>query len=434
MQRKLQLICKAILITCITMGSLIGCNKTPTVKPVSSESKEEATKNFLNSNYSNLNIMDDKDYSSFRLLNTDLKNDVFLMGNLIGTKTSEDLGFKFLKYFKENAGVRYYIQEAPYSLTARLNEYLSSGDERILNDIFKLVKGTMMWNKSEYDKWKKIYEYNKSLPKNEQIIVIGIDAEYDSGGAIKFMHSLIPESTAPNKIEPIIKELNNLYVNPNTMEKAKKDFCTNLKQSITENRDIYNGYFGDKLFDLELVNDNILAGFDFSSAYSKSANEYNTVRSKNMYENFKKIYARVQNTGKFYWEFQSNPAYIFQKSHKGVDYLGSLINSESSPVKGKVLSIMSIYKNCDSMYQGQNGKYSRTTVTNYAAFDNPLDSFIETDNTLFKLNGDNSPFEKDLIWPDNYFDPGTRQGNEVTTDYYQYIVVIKNSKATEPLE
>lgn len=417
-------------------GGLTGCNKTSPGKPASTETKEVPIKDFLDKNYSSLDIDDDKNYSSFSLLNSDLNsNQLFLLGGFTGTKTNEGLRLKILKYFKENAGVRYYIQDIPYSFSSILNEYLSTGDEKILDDLFKSVKGTILWSKANYDNCKKLYEYNKSLPKNEQIIVIGIDAEYGSETVFKFMNSLIPGTSAPSKIEPVIKELNNLYANPTNNVKIIKDFSTNLKKSIDENTDVYKEYFGDKFFDFKLTSDNILAGFEIESTYSKGENEFNKVRNKTFYENFKKIYSQIQNTGKFYGEFETNPGSVFQKTHKNIDYFGALVNGESSPVKGKVLSIMSIYKNCDFMIlQNSNGKYSRRTITNYASIDNPLDPFIEADVTLLRLKGEGSPFEKDLIWTDNYYDPGTRQGDETTTDYYQYITVIKNSKAVEPLE
>lgn len=427
--------CTVVLIICVIIASLTGCNKTLSVKPVSGEISEVSIKNYLDKNYSSLNVSDDKNYSSFSLLNNELNNNqVFLLGSIAGTKTNEDIGTKLLKYFKESAGVRYYIQDIPYSLAGLLNEYLASGDDKILDDTFKSVKGTMLWNKADYDKWKKIYEYNKSLSKNEKIIVIGIDAEFGGGTVFKFMHSFVPNTAAPSKIQPVMKELNDLYTSPTNNDKTIKDFSTDLKKSIDENTDVYKGYFGDSFFDLEFINDNILAGFEIANAYSKGENEFNKVRNKILYDNFKKLYSRIQNTGKFYGELQSNPGEIFQKTHKNIDYFGALINSKDSPVKGKILSIMPLYKNCDFMVQTQNGKYSRRTISNYASIDNPLDPFIDDDITLFRLKGDASPFQKDLIWPDNYFDPGTRRGSETTTDYYQYAVVIKNSKAVESLE
>lgn len=435
MERRIRSICSILLIIYILAGGLTGCNKTSSVKSESAETKEVTIKNFIEKNYSSLDVNDDRNFSSFSLLNNDLNNnEVFLLGSLIGTKADEDAGLKFLKYFKENAGVRYYIRDIPYSFAGLLNEYLARGDDKILDDIFKSVKGSIMWNKADFDKWKKIYEYNKSLPKNERILVIGIDAEYGSGTVFKFMHSLIPNTTAPSKIQPIMKELNDLYVTSTNNDNAIKSFSTDLKNSIDENRDIYKGYFGDRLFDFEFANNNILAGFEITNTYSKGANEFNKMKNKIWYNNFKELYSHIQNTGKFFGELQSNPAGVFQKTHKDIDYLGTLMNTQDSPVKGKVLSIMPLYKNSDFMIQSENGKYSKRTFSNYASLDNPLDPFIDADITLFRLKGDNSPFHKDLIWPDNYFNPGTRQGKEVTTDYFQYIVVVKNSKAAEPLE
>ena len=58
---------------------------------------------------------------------------------------------------------------------------------------------------------------------------------------------------------------------------------------------------------------------------------------------------------------------------------------------------------------------------------NILDKYSKTNITLFKLNRANSPFNNKT-----YFVKGPNGG--CTTDYFEYIILIKNSKGTVPLE
>lgn len=59
-----------------------------------------------------------------------------------------------------------------------------------------------------------------------------------------------------------------------------------------------------------------------------------------------------------------------------------------------------------------------------------LGNEAKDESTLFKLNGRDSPFDKKLLWPIVHKIP---EGG-VTTDYFQYIILIRNSKALTSLK
>lgn len=58
---------------------------------------------------------------------------------------------------------------------------------------------------------------------------------------------------------------------------------------------------------------------------------------------------------------------------------------------------------------------------------NIIDKYLDKDFTLFKLNGKRSPFAQEL-----YFVESPDGG--VTTDYFQYVLIIKDSKGATPIE
>jgi hypothetical protein len=101
------------------------------------------------------------------------------------------------------------------------------------------------------------------------------------------------------------------------------------------------------------------------------------------------------------------------------------MNGNDSPVKDKVLSIIYLYKNC--MYMNRED-YSREHIDSYKSAD--FNKYFMKPITLFKFKGENSPFENSLIWPMT----GQAAKDGVTTDYFQYIVVVVNSTPTDPLD
>lgn len=429
MVKKIKVMFRIAVVLCIALVMLTGCNSTK-VKPTSNENKVNSDKEYLEHNYMPLAMDDNNDVASLKLLDGDLNKELFLTGQIYGVKANTDLELKFLKYLNEKADVKYYLQEIPYSSSISINEYIKTGDEKILQELFSAAKGGVLWSKEEYAKWKMVYEFNKSLPSNKKITVLGIDIEQNPITAFKYMKSMLPQDAPNPKIDGAIKELKDAVNISIDNGNAIKAFSERLKNSINENRDVYKLYLRDKAFDFEMINNNVLNAVDVFS--SKDANEYNKTRGKKMYENFKYIYSNMPQKGKIYGQvFIYN---MFLKSHKGIDYFATLLNGSDSPVKDKLVSVMYTYKNCDYMVMGQNGAYTSRPISNYRTDNNSLDSIIKDNIALVKLNGEDSPFAKDLLWIESTFYPGTRSGNEVTTDYYQYVVIIKNSPAQTPLD
>lgn len=99
-------------------------------------------------------------------------------------------------------------------------------------------------------------------------------------------------------------------------------------------------------------------------------------------------------------------------------------------MKGKILSVIYVYKDCKEM---MNKDYREIDLTTCNYNEKLISLFLKTDITLFKLNGKNSPFEQSLFLFLSEKFCGSKPSEGVTTDYFQYVVFIKNSKATTPL-
>lgn len=401
-----------------------------TVKILNSEEKVEKNvkvESFLEKNHSALDLEDNDDFSSFQLLDNDLKDkEIFFTAENHAIKANSELELKFLKYFKEKADINYYLMELSYSDSCFLNQYLKTGDESILEEMYKPLKGTFAWNKQGYEYWNKVYEYNKTLPDDKKIKIVGIDIEHQSVNALKYMNSVLPNKKVPDEIKSNIEEFNSIinsgYLDENRADERLYKFCSELKSSMETNKNVYEQYLEDNFFGFQLANENIINRIDIVS----SEEDFNEIRDKKIYENFIKVYNHLPK-GKYYGQWGLN--HVFQREQGGVSWLAASMNGNDSPVKDKVLSIIYLYKNC--MYMNRED-YSKEHIDSYKSAD--FNKYFIEPITLFKLKGENSPFENSLIWPMNPYHTGQPAKDGATTDYFQYIVVVVNSTATEPLD
>jgi len=368
--------------------------------------------------------------SQFSLLEADLAdNVVFFTAENHGVNGNYVLRIAFLKYFKQKTDFRYILAEMPHSGAHRLNQYLETTNETILDDYYKSLKGTFVWSREGYDYWKDVCEFNKSLPQDRKLTVVGVDLEFQWDVALQYIHAAMSNTKPPSETKPILKELNSLLEEERPVGHKVKSFADRLKHSMTNKEAIHRRIFGDRYFDICLVTDNILATFQAR----KNVKRFNQLRDKQMFENFLRIYPIIEK-GKFYDQWGLSHA--FQSSQAGVKWFAAnLAKDNRSPVKGKVLSIVYIYKNCKFMLRNRRkGTYSVQNLDTSGSDATVFQEYLTTRFTLFRLNGQNSPYNTKLIWPfigEQWGLGPPAQG--VTTDYFQYLLVIKDSLANTPM-
>lgn len=380
---------------------------------------------YIKENYSLINPDKENDFSDLAIMDNDLKyKEIFFTGEAHGIKANVKLNMKFLKYFKEKTDFKYYLCELSYSDAYFLNKFLENGDMKILEDMYKPLKGTFAWNKDSYNQWKELYEFNKSLPEDKKIQVVGIDIEHQPVNALRYMNSVLPKKEAPKEISSILGELNTIWNGKGNVDDNELGrYCEKLKKDIEQKENIYKQYLGEDFLGFKLVNENILYR---NEAYSARGYDFDKIRDERMYENFKQVYETLPK-GKYYGQWGLN--HIFQNEQEDVKWVAAAMNGEYSQLNSKILSIAYVYDNCKYMSKEQNQTYSVGDVISYNSKQNILNGFIKQDYTLFKLNGKDSPFSSGMIWP--FVDGKPNKG--VTTDFFQYVVVIRNSQATEPL-
>lgn len=382
-----------------------------------SNSEETAIIKYLDKNTSSINLDDTLAFSSLKLLDSEIDNNsIFLSGESHSIKRNIDIELYLLKYFRQKHGVKYLLSEEGYASAQLINQYLLSGDENILNDIYKELEGTAAWSKESYNFWISVYKYNNTLPKDQRIIVVGVDIEHQLATAFKYLSMLLPSNKAPISISENIEKLRNNYKN---MEIINFSFADNLLKDIESSENTYKSYLGSNYFNFEFTLRNIINAY---KCYD-SKNKFGELRESCINNNFKKIYEYLPK-GKYYGEFGIEHTYL--SDHGGRfgrhNCFATYLNKEFEPTKGKVISIQYFYYN--SYYMTRGKVYGEEKVD-----ENPqlgiLNKVSSTDLTFMKFKSKGSPFE---IKP--YFISDPIGGS--TTDYYQFGILVKNSPATQP--
>ncbi|WP_346928668.1 erythromycin esterase family protein [Clostridium sp.] len=412
---------------------LTGCKKDESSIKLSDKGsnqsldKDQIIQSYLKENYSTIDLEDEDEFKDLAIMDSDIEGkEIFFTAELHGTKANEQLNMKFLRYFKEKTDFKYYLCETPYSDAYFINKYLETGDIKILEDIYRPLKGTFGWNKDGYNHLKKLYEYNNALPKERKIKVIGVDIEHQPINAYRFLVDVLPETDAPEEIKAVIDKIKSTF---NDLEKSdNKAFvqCSKeLQKDIEKNEDIYKEYLGENFTGFNLVNLNVLNQIE---AYKHKDDhvDWDNTRDKMIYENFQTLQKELPK-GKYYGQWGLN--HTFQSKEKDIMWFGSYLNSEDSIFKDKILTVVYNYDQCEQMGRTQDGGYNTVDLNLIYNEIKKANDLLEGDLNIYKLTGDNSPF-KELPMNCTY---NGEELKESMLDFFQYIVCIRDSKATEPL-
>lgn len=428
---------------------LVNCNnkdinKNNTESTVSQTGKEglnviddEVYINYLKNNNSTLDIEDNNDFSSFKILDEDTKDkEMYLIGESHYVTANSTVQFKFLKYFKEKTNFKYLLCETSYLAGKKYNIFLKTGEEKLLSPYLNTVE--------ELEFWKKIYKFNKTLKNEDKIIVVAPDVG-NMQNDISYLIDTLSSKDLPKELQAhlsLIKEykeyIDKLFsVNEEDAETASMNSYTenrkkfmNIYNKVNDNISSYEDIFTESSFDIEYVLHDLKNVLDIQEQSGKQYLETGDfayilrVRDVMIGENFNKLYKKLPK-GKYFGKYGDAHTYqkeILSATNIKTRNFATEITKEGSPLEDKVITIACFYANCFSSNSGVSQPF-----TNYKG-NNPMESYVTSNNTLIKLNGKNSPYARELKW-DFVKEPYGRAEGGVTTDYFQYMIVIKNSES-----
>jgi hypothetical protein len=411
-----------VLVVCygVVSGILTGCS----ADDLSGSMEAQEARTFVAQHHQ---ALDFSDPNSALLLESALaNNELFMAGEFHSVSTNEDVNFLLLRYFHQRAGIRYCLPEFSFAFCEIINAYLEQGDEALLRALFDQFRGTAAYHKEGFEFWRKLRAYNQTLLLQQRIRVVGTDIEHQHQTALRYYRMILPVAPAPTGINDALQGMSILF-GANFTPAQLLQRCQALRSNIDANRSVYQQYFGNNFFNLDFLISNLIQTIDVQS---RSGDDFNRVRDNYMYANFLRIYPTLPK-GKMYGEWGRN--HIYQtRANDNILWNGSMLaNDAASPVRGKVLSIAYLYQNC-SLMNRDNG--SSQGFDDYSSPEKILDSFVISSPTptarLFRLQTPirtESPFSKYLLWLAT--DTGFQRSGAVTTDYYQYAVLIQNAPA-----
>lgn len=121
------------------------------------------------------------DTFTFEIADADIAaSDLILVGEIHGTKTACEFDVDFFKHLYTNFGVRVYIAELDYVQAQLMNQFMQTGEARMLDSILQrwvVVQGRN--NKDYYDKYKALQRFYQQLPADDKFTFVGIDKVQD---------------------------------------------------------------------------------------------------------------------------------------------------------------------------------------------------------------------------------------------------------------
>ncbi len=400
----------------------------------------------------------DLDNPEFQFEEEFYSNDLFFFGFIHGSEKPQVLDLELLKTLQQH-GIRYYAPEVDYSLAYFFNQYLITGEEAFLDFACEsyLMRVPQDASIQFRDKWKKVYAYNEQVDKGDRIIVLGFDKEYSAEITLTHLAFIAPEGSTGISVIDSLKHFRNFEIEEaNIMSggpvyKSGKDweyFFATKKSKHYER--FKTEYEKDSL--LVLSHFGIYAN-DVRHLMSQSQNDY---RDYVIFNNFIKLgLPLIKGGGKIY----SNYGYfhIQQGSINGAPPLAKLIKdscdinlisligmmTNSECVKRKVKSdgrvVIKGVKFRNAKYGGYKASrsYDGDGLFEKVNGMKVLEKISGANHVmLFNLSGKGSPFNETMRFAN--FSRGGKNwkvdSEKAANDYFQYIILIKNSKSNIPLE
>lgn len=349
------------------------------------------------------------------------KYSVFLAGETNGTAKNADAEIALIKLLhEEEFGVNNILFELPHSMCIRLNEYLQTGDEEILDEVLQSIPED---NPARNDRFKKFFadlkDFNDSL-KNKKLKLFGLSAEFSNTSAkraVKMLQNIVANASEPLQFLSVSWQgLNELDTENNYSNERLSEVFDALLSTADENRGSLEAALGNDYNDYLCMVQSVAAMVSGkASAKNGAAFEENT-----MHEIFQTVYANAGKKPKFFGQFCNTHTLLVSKT-AGVDPLAKQIN-ESESLRNKVCSIRYSYKDsvCLDFATGKQHNVSQTM------YEKEFNRYVTVDGlTLLRLDAPNSIFTQQQMIINGI--------GKCTAACFQYVLLIDGSPASKKI-
>jgi hypothetical protein len=363
------------------------------------------------------------------------KSNIYWLSEAHGTASNYDIAFDLYKKVDSTVGVDYHLIESNFLQTYYLNNYIKSGNSRMLDLAFSNCVGTFAWTKEHKAYYEKIYEYEKKKPKEKRNFFVGIDIEHSYWHSHKFLiDSLLPSTISDtNKVISRIRQ-------PLRYSIDYFKYYSQLYDDILKKEGSYRLMLGEKFDVVKYLVKNIYNITYCQNLPNNSNKIWNVTRDSLIYENFKYYNERLHFKDKVSFGLWGT-GHIFQSPTKdGTTFIAAHIKNKQNEITQTGYRIL--YTKCSfNMPTFFVPKFARwifgkRKYISTKAFNNDKIWSKVSGIGFFKRRKNrnlNNPLHVDSI-PQNIDLVGNRKKGYKNHDYFQYIIHIKNSPACVPLK
>ncbi len=360
------------------------------------------------------------------------QNQVFLLGERHGIAYSYDALWAVFKHLKERTNFKYYLLEAPLYWEIYLNQYLETGNEKYLKKPFQEAKGTFYANQNFYEFYQKLYAYNQTLSADDKIRFVSVDVEHQYKYSHAMLLNILGESLQNKKDSlPFIK-----YCFAHDPEKTG------------EYQQIYKNYWAEWQKDSFNLKKHFKGNFltvnylikNINRKFIANADKKDLARDSLMYENFKERTTGLDIAHRKIFGFMGID-HCYLSTAQNAKYFGAYLQKEAL----KTTSIIMLYSNSETLipthylpkflrfFYGKKPYFTTKMRSNDRFFERQkhidiLKDAAQSNITLFDLNKKDSPFKQQSLFVDDL------KTEKPTTDFFQSVVLIRNSPAAVSLK
>jgi len=404
---------------------------------VGGESAEH--QNYLKNNHETVRA----DANDFKLFDRAFyENRIFMLGETHGFAMPQELDFALLTHLSQKTNLTHYLAEVDYSQAYFLNQYLDTNNETLLKYVFRTwVHEKAQWgNRNFYEKIKKIRAYNQTLPQSRRIRIVGVDKIQDISVTNRLLKEIMGKM--PPSAENTYLDSLRYFIATDTVNLKKMGAFAQKFLDVVEKDSAYKSSLQTDYADFTHTLRNL-------SYFPQKVR-----RDSAMFLNLKEL------TRRFHWENEKMYGlwgffHVLQSPvAPEVRSFACLLRHEESVFKGKVVSMATFAVDSENLLPAQGlptfliPDKADYVITENVNSDGPV-AFVkgikdlkavaqENVMTIFKLDNAGSPYRNSGLLATTkvpLFGQTIEPFSEktVTTDVVQYVVLLRNSKALEPL-
>jgi hypothetical protein len=368
----------------------------------------------------------------YRLVLNDLPvSNIYWLGEAHGTKDNYEMAFQLYKYIDSIKPINYIIVESGFLAAHYLNQYICTGDTNKLNLCFNSNPGTFGWTKEHKLYYERIYESEKNKSVKDRIKFVDIDIEHGYWNTHKYLidsiilKNIFDSTLTISRIHDAVK-VGNEYAS----------YYNELYNDINSKENSYKDILGKNFETVKYIVRNICF---IKFCQSKPDKEWDKLRDSLIYENFRYKNLELKFADKVSFAFWGNDHVLQAESKNGTNFIASRIKKNNSEIKQT--SYYTLYSNCHfNTPTFFLPNFIRWLYGNKPYF---ITKGMNNDKIWVKVNGTkylrkknntehNYPINIGQL-PKNLDFVYGRKTEKNNSEYIQYVILIRKSKACVPL-